>query len=114
MKSGEDDSGLENEEEPIVVVPIEESIDLHGFRPREILDVVDAYLDAALERGFVEVRLIHGRGKGVQRARVREWLKADPRVSRVEEAPPQRGGWGATLAWLVPPPVTSGRRDSEP
>lgn len=113
MKTDDDDSDLDHEEEPLVVVPIEESIDLHGFRPREILDVVDAYLDAAIERGFVEVRLIHGRGKGVQRARVREWLKADPRVSRVEEAPPQRGGWGATLAWLLPARVTSPKRDSE-
>ncbi|MCH2185491.1 Smr/MutS family protein [Myxococcota bacterium] len=113
MGTDDHDSDSFGDEAPIVVVPIEESIDLHGFRPREILDVVDAYLDAALEEGFAEVRLIHGRGKGVQRARVREWLKADPRVSRVEEAPPQRGGWGATLAWLVPARVTSDQRDPE-
>ena len=52
---------FDEEPEPIVV-PIEESIDLHHFRPSEILDVVDAYIDAALERGFREVRLIHGKG----------------------------------------------------
>ena len=96
-----DDDGEEEalEAEP-VVVPIEDSIDLHHFLPREILEVVDAYIDAALEIGLSEVRLIHGRGKGVQRARVQAFLEADSRVLRWEEAPPGRGGWGATLAWL--------------
>ena len=86
-----------------VVLPIEEVIDLHHFQPREILEVVDAYLDAALERGFREVRLIHGRGKGVQRSRVHGFLAGDPRVERYEEAPQGRGGWGATIAWLREP-----------
>lgn len=85
-----------------VVLPIEESIDLHAFQPREILEVVDAYLDAALERGYREVRLIHGRGTGFQRKRVQEFLAGDPRVIRISDAPPGRGGWGATLAWLRP------------
>ena len=83
-----------------VVVAIEESIDLHSFHPSETLDVVDAYLDAAIEAGFVEVRLIHGRGRGVQRERVRSFLSKDSRVERWAEAPAGRGGWGATLAWL--------------
>ena len=89
-------------QEPIEL-PIEDSIDLHSFQPKEILEVVDAYLDAAREAGFREVRLIHGRGKGVQRARVRQLLDGDPRVERAAEAPPGRGGWGATLVWLRPP-----------
>ena len=87
-------------DEDVFVVPIEEAFDLHHYRPSEILDVVDAYLDAAIEAGFREVRLIHGRGKGVQRARVRDFLERDPRVERYAEAPAGRGGWGATLAWL--------------
>lgn len=87
--------------EPIVV-EITEAIDLHYFHPSELLDIVDAYLDAALEEGFVEVRLIHGRGRGVQRARIQNFLRADERVERFEEAPPGRGGWGATLVWLNP------------
>ena len=86
-------------DEPFVV-EITDSIDLHHFRPSEVLDVVDAYLDAALEKGFLEVRLIHGRGKGVQRARVQRRLGGDERVDRFEEAPPGRGGWGATIVWL--------------
>ena len=91
------------EEPEPVVMPIEDSIDLHHFRPSEILDVVDAYLDAALEEGFREVRLIHGKGKGVQRANIRRFLENDPRVNRYSESTGDRGGWGATLAWLHEP-----------
>jgi DNA-nicking Smr family endonuclease len=95
-----DDSTPEQE---VFELPIEDFIDLHHFRPSEVLEVVDAYLDAALERGITEVRLVHGRGKGVQRKGVRKLLAGDPRVLRFEEAPPGRGGWGATLAWLRAP-----------
>ena len=83
-----------------VQVPIEEAFDLHSFRPADVLRMVDAYLDEAIARGFREVRLIHGKGKGVQRAQVRRFLAEDPRVESFEPAPPGRGGWGATLAWL--------------
>ncbi len=85
----------------LVHIPVEDALDLHGFRPDQVLDAVDAYLDAAREAGLHEVRLIHGRGRGVQRARVRGFLAGDPRVERAEEAPPMRGGWGATLVWLA-------------
>ena len=88
--------------EEAVVVPIEDSIDLHTFLPRDVLGVVDAYLDAARERGLREVRLIHGRGRGVQRAQVQQLLAGDPRVERFGDAPHDRGGWGATVAWLRP------------
>ena len=94
------DRPVEGSAEDVVVVEITDAIDLHHFRPAEMLDVVDAYLDAARERGIGEVRLIHGRGKGVQRARVRRLLASDERVDHFEEAPPGRGGWGATLVWL--------------
>ncbi len=102
MVSSDESDGPDGFDEPIVV-EITEAIDLHHFRPSEVLDVVDAYLDAARERGFTEVRLIHGRGKGVQRARVRKLLRDDDRIERFEEAPPGRGGWGATLVWLKSP-----------
>lgn len=84
------------------VVPIGSAFDLHSFAPRDVLAAVDAYLDAARELGLVEVRLVHGRGKGVQRAQVRRMLAADPRVERFGDAPADRGGWGATIAWLRP------------
>jgi dsDNA-specific endonuclease/ATPase MutS2 len=84
----------------IPIVPIEDSIDLHGFQPRDIPSVVEEYVRAAAEKGFREVRLIHGRGTGFQRQRVREVLASCPEVERFADAPATRGGWGATLAWL--------------
>ena len=89
------------EPEP-VVVPIEQAIDLHTFRPRDVPEVVEAYLEAAQEAGFREVRVIHGKGRGVQRGRVQQLLARSPRVERFEDAPPSRGAWGATLVWLRP------------
>lgn len=88
------------EDEPAQVVPIEDSIDLHGFAPRDIPSVVEAYLEAAVEKGFREVRLIHGKGIGFQRQRVREVLSNHPQVVEFRDAPATRGGWGATLVWL--------------
>jgi dsDNA-specific endonuclease/ATPase MutS2 len=79
-----------------VVVPIENVIDLHPFQPKEIRDVVREYLDAAYEEGLREVRLIHGRGIGVQRKAVRKILENDPRVKAFGDAPAEAGGWGAT------------------
>ena len=60
------------------------------------------YLEAAAGRGFREVRLIHGRGIGVQRTRVRAVLTGHPRVESFADAPPERGGWGATVVRLKP------------
>lgn len=99
----DDDAGDENEEPPpggVVRLPIEDFIDLHPFAPREIPEVVASYLEEAVTRGFTEVRLIHGRGIGVQRERVRSVLADHPLVERYADAPPDRGGWGATIAWL--------------
>lgn len=83
-----------------VGVPIEDALDLHAFAPRDILSVVSEYLEAAHAHGFTEVRLIHGRGIGVQRTIVRSLLARHPLVSAYAEAPPERGGWGATVVRL--------------
>jgi dsDNA-specific endonuclease/ATPase MutS2 len=83
-----------------VTIPIEDALDLHPFAPREIPSVVESYLEAAAEAGFHEVRLIHGKGRGVQRARVHAVLAASALVVRFADAPPERGGFGATIAWL--------------
>jgi dsDNA-specific endonuclease/ATPase MutS2 len=83
-----------------VTIPIEDALDLHAFQPAEIPDVVGSYLEAAVAAGFAEVRLIHGRGIGVQRTRVRAVLATSPLVARFADAPPERGGWGATVVWL--------------
>jgi len=93
---------LVDDDGPIEVLQIEDSIDLHGFRPRDVLSVVEDYLEAAQEKGFSEVRLIHGRGKGVQRASVRALLAQHPSVESFRDAPATRGGWGATLVVLRP------------
>jgi hypothetical protein len=84
----------------LVELPIEDFIDLHPFPPRDIPSVVEDYLRAAQARGFREVRLIHGRGIGVQRERVRSVLSTHPLVTEYHDAPPERGGWGATVVLL--------------
>jgi DNA-nicking Smr family endonuclease len=88
-----------------VIVPIEDALDLHPFAPRDIPAVVASYLEAAAAAGFREVRLIHGRGRGFQRHRVRRVLEDHTLVLGFCDAPPERGGWGATLVHLAPPDV---------
>ncbi|MBW2522915.1 MAG: Smr/MutS family protein [Deltaproteobacteria bacterium] len=104
-----DDEAPPPEDEP-AVVEIEDAIDLHGFQPRDILPVVESYLEAAADKGFREVRLIHGKGKGVQRRRVQQLLSKHPLVEDYADAPAHRGGWGATLAWLKTPAEGARRR----
>jgi|SRR5918999_1613387 dsDNA-specific endonuclease/ATPase MutS2 len=85
--------------EPIVL-PIEDSIDLHAFRPEDIPSVVEEYLEQCRQAGLKEVRIIHGRGTGVQRNIVRSILEKHPLVLSFQDAPPEAGGWGATIAYL--------------
>jgi DNA-nicking Smr family endonuclease len=81
-----------------VIVPIEDEIDLHAFAPRDIPSVVDEYLHAAHARGFREVRLVHGRGRGVQRAIVQRLLRDHALVAGFSDDP--RAHLGATLVRL--------------
>lgn len=83
-----------------VVLPIEDEIDLHAFSPKDVRSVVESYVEAAVLAGFREVRIVHGRGKGVQRASVRALLERLPGVESLRDAPPGSGGWGATIAVL--------------
>ncbi len=83
-----------------VVLPIEDHLDLHAFRPRDVRSVVCSYLECAVEAGFEEVRIVHGRGIGTQREMVRSLLERHPAVRTFQDAPPERGGWGATLVRL--------------
>jgi dsDNA-specific endonuclease/ATPase MutS2 len=81
-------------------VPIEDSLDLHSFLPRDVQSVVSEYIAEALKCGYREVRLIHGKGTGARRAEVRRLLSKDPRVADAFDAPPERGGFGATVVVL--------------
>lgn len=94
------DDGFPDDHDEPVDLPVEEFIDLHAFRPRDVRSVVESYLEAALEAGFTEVRLIHGRGFGVQREIVRSLLSRHADVIDFGDAVPQRGGWGATVVRL--------------
>ena len=96
-----EDSGSRNAKES-VDLPVEDHIDLHFFSPDDIPGVVLAYLEAAKKKGFTEVRIIHGRGKGVQRERVCRVLAKSKQVQYFEAAPSDRGGWGATVVMLHP------------
>jgi DNA-nicking Smr family endonuclease len=93
---------MSDENLEIVELPIEDALDLHSFAPADIPSVVEEYVAAARTAGLTEVRLIHGRGIGVQRARVRALLARLPGVAAAWEAPPDRGGWGATVVRLAP------------
>lgn len=81
-------------------LPITDVLDLHPFRPDETADLVRDYLEEAHALGIREVRIIHGRGVGTQRRIVRSVLARHPRVVEFCDAPPQAGGWGATIARL--------------
>jgi len=82
--------------------PITEELDLHAFAPRDVVSVVEEYLRACREQGLTSVRIVHGRGKGVQRAEVRRLLGRLEYVLDFDDAPPVSGGWGATMVRLAP------------
>jgi dsDNA-specific endonuclease/ATPase MutS2 len=90
---------MEPEQEP-VRIPITEVFDLHTVQPKEVADIVEAYLEEANRLGLKAVRIIHGRGIGVQRQIVRSVLARTPFVISFNDAPPEAGGWGATVARL--------------
>jgi dsDNA-specific endonuclease/ATPase MutS2 len=79
-------------------IPIEDSLDLHAFAPRDIKSVVEEYVNAACEAGLTEIRLIHGRGRGVQRGIVQQALDRHPLVKEFWDAPESH--LGATVARL--------------
>jgi dsDNA-specific endonuclease/ATPase MutS2 len=81
-------------------IPIEDWIDLHTFSPKEIPSLLEEYLSECLKKGFREVRIIHGKGKGVQMNIVHSFLRKSPRVESFKLAPPEAGSWGATIVYL--------------
>ena len=87
------------EDEPIRI-PITDVFDLHTVQPKEVEAVVEAYLEEAQRLEIKSLRIIHGRGKGVQRQIVRAVLARTPFVLAFGDAPPEVGGWGATVVKL--------------
>jgi len=83
-----------------VKLPIEDVLDLHTFRPQDIPDLLEDYLTECLRSAIYSVRIIHGKGKGVQKKRVQGILKNNPMVASFRDAPPEAGGWGATVVEL--------------
>lgn len=86
--------------EPITI-EISDVIDLHTIAPRDVKPVVEEYLLEARRKGFRSVRIIHGKGAGVQRELVRKILARTAFVRDFTDAPPAAGSWGATVAHLI-------------
>jgi len=106
----EEDVDDENPFSEPVVLPLEDVLDLHPFAPHEVRSVVEEYLTQCRAAGFTAVRLIHGKGRGVQRENVRALLARLPFVQVFQDAPPEAGGWGATLVTLSPDLANAGRK----
>lgn len=101
MRAGADDDADDFDPEAPVVLPLTGELDLHAFAPRDIPGVVRDYVEACRAAGLRDLRLVHGRGKGVQRAVVRRVLR-ELGLDDVADAPPGSGGWGATCVRLGP------------
>ena len=90
---------MSKDEEPIRI-PVTDVFDLHSVPPRDVEGVVEAYLEEANRLGLKALRIIHGRGIGVQREIVRAVLVRTPYVVSYGDAPAEAGGWGATVVTL--------------
>jgi dsDNA-specific endonuclease/ATPase MutS2 len=90
---------MDQDEEPVRIA-VTDVFDLHTVQPREVEAAVEAYLEEANRLSLKALRIIHGRGIGVQREIVRAVLARTPFVLSYRDAPPEAGGWGATLVRL--------------
>jgi dsDNA-specific endonuclease/ATPase MutS2 len=86
--------------EDAVRIPITDTFDLHTIPPRDVKGALEAYLDEARKLGLTALRIIHGKGIGVQREIVRAALARTEFVESFSDAPAEAGGWGATIVTL--------------
>jgi dsDNA-specific endonuclease/ATPase MutS2 len=96
----DDGEDLEDPFSDPVEIEITDIFDLHTIQPRDVKVVVEEYLYQAQQKGFRSVRIIHGKGIGVQRKMVRSILDRTPFVAGWSDAPPEAGGLGATIVRL--------------
>ena len=94
------DEDDEFDPEGMVDLPVDGVLDLHAFKPNDAKELLSDYIDACLEKGTRELRVIHGKGTGALRKTVHAALEKHPKVERFELAPEDAGSWGATLVWL--------------
>jgi dsDNA-specific endonuclease/ATPase MutS2 len=95
-----DDELTDPSPDQIVHIKLTDTFDLHSVSPRDVQGVVEEYLEEANRLGFKALRIIHGRGIGVQREMVRKVLGRTPFVESFGDAPMEAGGWGATVVTL--------------
>ena len=81
-------------------MPIEDTLDLHTFKPKDVPDLLTDYFTACIEKSIYSVRIVHGKGRGILKRRVQGLLKKNPMVKSFSNATPEAGGWGATLVEL--------------
>jgi DNA-nicking Smr family endonuclease len=93
-----------------IELPIDGTLDLHAFHPRDVKALVPDYLAECRQRGILTVRIIHGKGTGTLRRSVHAILSRLPDVASFGLAMEDAGGWGATLVTLRPPAEDRGRR----
>lgn len=91
----------ETEDEAVESLPefvqVTNELDLHGFFPEQIPEIINEFISNAIELKIKYLRIAHGKGKSKLKWAVREALKSDPRVLDFKDAPPELGGWGATV-----------------
>ncbi|HMK55483.1 MAG TPA: Smr/MutS family protein [Dissulfurispiraceae bacterium] len=93
----------ENHDDDFLEYPIDGTLDLHTFNPKEVRELLPVYLNACLDKDIFEVRVIHGKGTGALRETVHSILQKSPYVASFKLADEGSGGWGATIVILKPP-----------
>ncbi len=83
-----------------VKIPIDDILDLHTFKPKDIPDLLVDYFEACINEGIYSVRIVHGKGRGILKKRVQGLLEKNLMVKSFQDAPPEAGGWGASLVEL--------------
>jgi len=83
-----------------VKIPIEDTLDLHTFKPKDMPDLFVDYFSACIDADIYSIRIVHGKGRGILKKRVQGLLKKNLMVKSFQDAPPEAGGWGATLVEL--------------